>query len=75
MLIERGADVHDTAFDSHGPTPLDCALWGLQDNHADDGDYPATVQALLDARAPTRHAEPTGNDAINALLAAYRRDG
>jgi hypothetical protein len=46
LLIERGADLHDRAFDGDGPTPLDCALWGLQNNRADDGDYPGTVQAL-----------------------------
>jgi hypothetical protein len=26
LLIERGANLHDAAFDTHGPTPLDCAL-------------------------------------------------
>jgi hypothetical protein len=25
LLIERGADLHDCAFDEDGPTPLDCA--------------------------------------------------
>jgi ankyrin repeat protein len=30
LLIERGADLHDRAFDQEGPTPLDCAVWGLQ---------------------------------------------
>jgi ankyrin repeat protein len=74
LLIERGADLHDTAFDADGPTPLDSALWGLQNNHADDGDYPATVQALLDAGAPTSHSGPTGDDTIDALLAAHRED-
>ena len=74
LLIERGADVHDTVFDEHGPTPLDCALWGLGNNHADDGDYLATVQALLDAGAPTKHTGPTGDEAIDALLTAHRTD-
>jgi ankyrin repeat protein len=74
LLIERGADLHDTAFDAHGPTPLDCALWGLRNNHADDGDYPATVQALLEAAAPTRLSEPTGDDTIDALLAEHWKD-
>ena len=49
MLIEGGADLHDRAFDSEGPTPLDCALWGMQNNRAEDGDYPGTVRALLAA--------------------------
>ncbi len=52
LLLERGADLHDCAFDSEGPTLLDCALWGLQNNRAEDGDYPGTVQALLTAGAP-----------------------
>ena len=29
LLIERGADVDDRAFDDDGPAPLDCALWGV----------------------------------------------
>jgi Ankyrin repeats (many copies) len=59
LLIERGADLHDRAFDEDGPTPLDCALWGLKNNRADDGDYPGTVQAMLAAGAPTRQSPPT----------------
>lgn len=71
LLIERGADLHDCAFDEDGPTPLDCAVWGLGNNRADDGDYLGTVEALLAAGAPTRHSPPTGDDAIDALLARY----
>jgi ankyrin repeat protein len=71
LLIERGADLHDCAFDAQGPTPLDCALWGLRNNRADDGDYPGTIAALLAAGAPTRHSPPTGDDAVDALLAQY----
>lgn len=55
LLIKRGADLHDCAFDDDGPTPLDCALWGLRNHCAEDGDYAATVQALLEADAPARH--------------------
>jgi ankyrin repeat protein len=68
LLIERGADLTDCAFDDEGPTPLDCALWALRNNHAEDGDYHGTVQALLAAGAPTRLSPPTGDDAIDALL-------
>ncbi len=71
LLIERGADLHDCAFDTEGPTPLDCALWGLRNNRAKDGDYPGTVAALLAAGAPTRHSPPTGDAAVDALLAGY----
>ncbi|HVL83365.1 MAG TPA: ankyrin repeat domain-containing protein [Pseudonocardia sp.] len=68
LLIERGADLDDCAFDDEGPTPLDCALWGLANNRADDGDYRGTVAALLAAGAPTRHSPPTGDEAIDAML-------
>jgi hypothetical protein len=70
LLVERGADLHDCAFDDDGPTPLDCAVWGLQNNRADDGDYPGTVAALLAAGAPTSSEPPTGDDAVDALLTA-----
>jgi streptomycin 6-kinase/ankyrin repeat protein len=74
LLIDRGADLHDKAFDAEGPTPLDCAIWGLHNNRADDGDYIGTVQALLAAGAPTRYSDPTGDKSIDALLAAHRGD-
>ncbi len=72
LLLERGADVHDCAFDDDGPTPLDCAVWGLQNNRADDGDYPGTVAALLAVGAPTRHAPPVGDAVIDAMLTGDR---
>jgi hypothetical protein len=68
LLIERGADLNDCAFDDEGPTPLECALWGLRNNRADDGDYLGTVEALVSAGAPTRYSPPTGDDAIDALI-------
>jgi len=68
LLIERGADLYDCAFDEDGPTPLDSAIWGVQNNRADDGDYGGTVEALLAAGAPTRHSPPTGDEAVDALL-------
>jgi hypothetical protein len=68
LLLARGADVHDCAFDEDGPTPLDCALWGLRNNRAADGDYRGTVEALLAVQAPTRHRPPTGDPEIDALL-------
>ncbi|MEV4117006.1 hypothetical protein [Nonomuraea sp. NPDC049695] len=72
LLIERGADLCDRAFDDEGPTPLDCALWGLRNNRAEDGDYRGTVEALLEAGAPTRLGPPTGDAAIDALLAHHQ---
>lgn len=71
LLIERGADLHDCAFDEDGPTPLDCGLWGLQNNRAEDGDYLGTIQALLTVGAPTQHLPPTGDEQIDALLTAH----
>lgn len=68
LLIERGADLRDCAFDDGGPTPLDCALWGLANNRAHDGDYPGTVAALLAAGAPTVHTGATGDAEVDALL-------
>jgi hypothetical protein len=75
LLIGRGADLYDCAFDEEGPTPLDCAVWGLQNNRAEDGDYPGTVEALLAAAAPTRSVPPTGDGVIDALLAGYGMAG
>jgi len=72
LLMERGADLFDCAFDDDGPTPLDCALWGLRNNRAEDGDYPGTVALLLVADAPTRQSPPVGDEAVDALLAGYR---
>lgn len=50
-------------FDDHGPTPLDCAIWALRNNRADDGDCAGVVKALLAAGAPTRFSPPTGDTA------------
>jgi ankyrin repeat protein len=72
LLIDRGADLHDGAFGPDGPTPLDCAIWGLRNNHTDDGDYPGTIRALLEAGASTGHTGPTGDPTIDTLLANYR---
>ena len=71
LLIARGADLTDCAFDDDGPTPLDCALWGLANNRADDGDYLGTIEALLAAGALTNHTGPTGDATIDALLARF----
>jgi ankyrin repeat protein len=68
LLIDRGADLLDCAFDEDGPTPLECAIWGIQNNHAEDSDYPGTVQALLAVGAPTRYQPPTGDPAVDTLL-------
>ncbi len=71
LLIERGADLHDCAFDDDGPTPLDSAIWGVQNNWAPGGDHYATVRALIDAGAPTRYGPPTGDADLDAMLAEH----
>lgn len=68
LLVGRGADLHDCAFDDEGPTPLDCAVWGVRNNRADDGDYAGTVEALLAAGAPGRNGPPSGDSVVDALL-------
>lgn len=69
LLVERGADVTDKAFDTTGPTPLDCALWGVRHNRAADGDYPATVAVLVAVNAPTSHNMPTGDAEVDGVMA------
>jgi len=69
LLVERAVGEVGAAFDDEGPTPLDCALWGLRNNRATDGDYPGTVAILVAADAPTRHEPPTGDPAVDAILA------
>jgi ankyrin repeat protein len=68
LLVERGADLADCAFDDEGPTPLDCAIWGALNNRAADGDYAGTVALLLAAGAPTNHTPPTGDPELDSLL-------
>ena len=68
LLVDRGADLYDCAFDDEGPTPLDCAIRGARNNRAADGDYAGTVALLLAAGAPTSHEPPTGDPEIDALL-------
>ena len=74
LLLERGANVDDHAFgEEDGPTPLDCALWGIDNNRADDGDYAGTVEALLSAGAQTRYTGTTGLSDVDAVLARHGR--
>ncbi len=71
LLIERGADVEHGALDPATPTPLDCALWALGANRAEDGDYPGTVAELIRAGAPTGLRPPTGEPAIDVMLSGH----
>jgi ankyrin repeat protein len=69
MLLDRGADPARLAWPD-GPNALDFAVWGHNHTRIEDGDYPATVRALLAAGAPLHERRPTGNAEIDALLAA-----
>lgn len=71
LLIDRGAALDDGAFEDSWPTPLDCAIWGARENRTADGDYPATVRALMAVGAPTGHTPPTGDAEIDRLLSSY----
>jgi ankyrin repeat protein len=75
LLIAAGADMEarDTAFDS---TPLPWASVGSGDppRHHPDGDWGATIQALLDAGANTDNAwipDKPPSDEVAALLLAH----
>jgi hypothetical protein len=77
LLIDRGADLHDCAFDEDGPTPLDCALWGLHNNRADDGDYPARSRHCSRPTHPpgSRHPPVTKPSMRSSPLARPDADG
>ena len=46
-LGTMAAELGTRAFDDEGPTPLDCAVWGVRNNRAEDGDY-AENESLSD---------------------------
>ncbi|GLI02715.1 hypothetical protein [Phytohabitans aurantiacus] len=68
--LHRRAGRGYCAFDD-GHTPIDCAIWGHTNNHADDGDYSGTIHALLTAGALTQHIGPRGALTIDTFVVAY----
>jgi ankyrin repeat protein len=57
----------------YGGRPLDTALYGSVHSWRRDGDFPATVEALIQAGSAVRpDAFPTGNAAVDAVLRRYR---
>jgi ankyrin repeat protein len=68
LLIERGASLTGRAWEGRGPRPLDAAIWAIRNNHAHDGDYPGTVEALATAGASTGHGPPSGDPAVDRVL-------
>lgn len=71
LLVERGANLSDRAWGDHGPTPLDCVIWGVRVSRAHDGDYVGTAEVLAAAGAPTRHEPPSGDPAVDEVLERY----
>jgi ankyrin repeat protein len=64
-----------TARNQYDARPLDTAIYGSVHSWRYDGDFPATVEALLQAGAEVdADAVPTGNDAVDAVLRRYIRD-
>ena len=85
LLIERGANLADRACGGRGPTPLDCALWGIRNNPAHDGDYVGTVERSprrVRRRSTSRRARTPPSTAVlerhsasgEPPLASMRRD-
>jgi len=68
LLIERGANLTERAWEDRGPRPLDAAIWAIRNNHAHDGDYAGTVEVLVTAGAPTGHRPPSGDPAVDRVL-------
>jgi hypothetical protein len=66
------AEAQECSLAPAAMTRIDGAVWGPQNNRAEDGDYAGTVAALLTAGAPTRFAAPTEDETVDALLAEYR---
>jgi ankyrin repeat protein len=56
----------------YGARPLDSALYGSVHSWRPDGDFAATIDALLQAGSkPAPEVQPTGNAAVDALLSPY----
>ena len=71
LLIERGATSPTGPGEAAARRPLDCALWGIRNNPAHDGDYVGTVEALAAAGAPTFHEPPSADPAVDRVLERY----
>ena len=70
LLLARGADV--TAKNVHGGDALGACLWGAENFRDENGDYPASVQKLLDGGATLPEgAYPCRNKTVNAVLRRY----
>lgn len=61
-----------TLRNSYGGRPLDSAIYGSVHSWRKDGDFPATVEALIKAGSEIRaESFPSGNEAVDAVLRRY----
>ena len=70
LLLARGADIK--AKNVYGGDALGACLWGAENFRDPNGDYPASVQMLLDGGAVLPDgAYPCRNKPVNAVLRRY----
>jgi ankyrin repeat protein len=70
LLLQHNPPLHLT--NAYGGTPLETALYGSTHSWRRDGDFPATVEALIQAGAEVRaDMLPSGNEAVDAVLRRY----
>lgn len=56
----------------HGARPLDMAIYGATHSWRQDGDFPETVKALIDAGSTVKaDSIPSGNDEVDAILRSH----
>lgn len=61
-----------TVHNKYGARPLDSAIYGSVHSWRRDGDFPATVEALIEAGSEVKpDSVPSGNDAVDAVLRRY----
>jgi ankyrin repeat protein len=71
LLLQHNPPLNLT--NRYGARPLDTALYGSVHSWRRDGDFPATVEALIQAGSTVRpDAFPTGNAAVDAVLRRHR---
>lgn len=65
-----------TLHNQYGARPLDSAIYGSVHSWRRDGDFPATVEALIKAGSKVAaDSVPSGNDAVDAVLRRYLNEG
>jgi ankyrin repeat protein len=65
-----------TLHNQYGARPLDSAIYGSVHSWRRDGDFPATVEALIKAGSNVYpESFPSGNDGVDAVLLRYLNKG